>query len=64
VISQITIRLKIGGTMKKRKIRTELHVPYGYEFEDLYDTEVPEELGEPILEEEVTVSFGRSNQTS
>ena len=31
--------------MKKRKIRTELHVPYGYEFEDLYDTEVPEELG-------------------
>lgn len=50
--------------MKKRKIRTELHVPYGYEFEDLYDTEVPEELGKPILEEEVTVSFGRSNQTS
>ena len=50
--------------MKKRKIRTELHGPYGYEFEDLYDTEVPEELGEPILEEEVTVSFGRSNQTS
>lgn len=50
--------------MKKRKIRTELHVPYGYEFEDLYDTDVPEELGEPILEEEVTVSFGRSNQTS
>lgn len=50
--------------MKKRKITTELYVPYGYEFEDLYDTDVPEELGEPILKEEVTVSFGRSNKES
>ena len=53
--------------MKNKNIRdtpAELHVPYGYEFEDLYDTETPEELGEPILEEEVTVSFGRNDKES
>jgi hypothetical protein len=50
--------------MKKRHIRdtpAELHVPYGYEFDDLYDTETPEELGEPIKEEEVQISFGRKD---
>ena len=49
--------------MRKKHTRDtpELHVPYGYEFDDLYDTEVPEDYGEPILQEEVTVSFGRKD---
>lgn len=47
-----------------RDTPAELHVPYGYEFDELYDTEAPEELGKPILEEEVTVSFGRIDKKS
>ena len=50
--------------MKNKNIRdtpAELHVPYGYEFDELYDTETPDELGVPIKEEEVEVSFGRKN---
>lgn len=51
--------------MRKKHIRdrlTELNVAYGYEFDELYDTETPEELGEPIKEEEVAVRFGRDEQ--
>lgn len=50
--------------MKKKHVRenlTELEVEYGYEFDELYDTEAPEELGEPIKEEEVSVRFGRKD---
>ena len=53
--------------MKKKNIRDtpiELFVPYGYEFDDLYDTETPEELGEPIMEEEVKVRFGKEDKES
>lgn len=51
--------------MKKKHIRdtpAELSVAYGYEFDELYDTETPEELGEPIEEEEVSICFGRDEQ--
>lgn len=46
----------------KRNQPAELSVTYGYEFDELYDTVTPEELGEPIEEEEVTVRFGRDEQ--
>ena len=51
--------------MRNRNIRdtpAELHVPYGYEFDELYDTETPDELGEAIQEEEVKVYFGRKDE--
>lgn len=51
--------------MFKKKIRdtpAELFVPKGYSFDELYDTEIPEELGEPIKEEGVTVRFGRDDE--
>lgn len=51
--------------MKKKHIRdtpAELSVAYGYEFDELYDTEMPEELGEAIEEEEVSIRFGRDEQ--
>lgn len=47
---------------KNKNYPAELQVPYGYEFDELYDTEAPDELGEPIMEEEVTVHFGRKNE--
>ena len=53
--------------MKKKNIRDtpiELFVPFGYEFDDLYDTETPEELGEPIMQEEVKVRFGKEDKKS
>ena len=52
--------------MKQKKIRdtpTELFVPYGYDFEDIYEVEDEEmELGEPVFEEEVIVKYGRKNE--
>ena len=51
--------------MKNKNIRdtpAELHVPYGYEFDELYDTVTPDELGEAIKEEEVKVYFGRKDK--
>lgn len=53
--------------MKKKNIRDtpiELFVPYGYGFDELYDTQTPEELGEPIKEEEVKVRFGKEDKKS
>ena len=53
--------------MKKKNIRDtpiELLVPYGYGFDDLYDTETPVELGEPIRQEEVKVRFGKEDKKS
>ena len=47
----------------KRDTPTELFVPYGYNFEDVYDVEDEEmELGKPLYEEEVTVKYGRKNE--
>ena len=53
--------------MKQNNIRdtpkTEILVPFGYNFEDIYDVEdVGEELGKPVVEEEVIVKYGRKNE--
>lgn len=52
--------------MKRKNIRdtpAELFVPYGYEFEDIYDTDdIGMNMGEPVLEEEVTVHFGSKGE--
>lgn len=52
--------------MKKKNIReipAELFVPDGYKFEDLYDVVDNEmDMGKPVLEEKVTVHFGRKGE--
>lgn len=52
--------------MKRKNIRdtpAELFVPDGYEFEDIYDTADNDmDMGKPVIEEEVTVHFGRKGE--
>ena len=44
----------------KQKLKSELKVPKGYKFEDLYATDdIDFEFGPPIVEEEVNIEFGK-----
>lgn len=48
-----------------KKIRDipKLNVPSGYEFEDMYETDdTGYGFDKPVVEEEVKISFGRTNE--